>query len=1013
LKRPFIYSTLFFAGQLSSLFFCFCLVAQQPFFKVYNINDGLPSTSVYGAYQDKYGYLWICSPSGLSRFDGRQFVNYSLAEGLPALNTVRVFQDSKDRLWTGTTAGMAQFVDNRFISFSSSDGQTNMYVFDFAETSNATLLALTSKGAYKFTDSSWQKISLYPGFDDLPCRGFKELNGEWYVNYPYNIACRDSSGKWSLLASMTDHESMYNNIAAEHGEIWVTTNHNILKIRDHVLSLLYPGHLPVSDYFSFMLDSRNALWLCGYDLLRKAQDSDRNHFVDYNKYRHNTYSKIIEDSSKNIWIGSSDGLIRIRDIETGVIDQKNNKLLDGIYNIIPLVNGGLLMSSGSDKGLLLYKGNRIKRLHPKPGIINKDFYRDPVDGYTFDDNKLLWMITRFKKLLCYNGKDVRDVTKLMQLTTTEHLYDMNFSSKRKKIFVCADSTLLVGSADGFSKFIPANTKSPIVKPTRVHECRNGLILLYLDERGVFCIDRNNNLISLINETAIDGSKKGIQLGVCFYEDPEGDFWIAMPGFGLYDYQFTANGRLYLKKHFTTSDGMQSNNLLGIIMDREKKLWLSSNAGVDILQRNQYGNWEVFNYATAADLAIDKSDYVKLAADNQGNIFLSSPNKVFTFNSAIVHPFRQTPRVIIEKVTLGFMETNWKSIADSTCTYYQLPYKPVLNHTQNSIGIQFNAISLSGSGPRPEYAYKLLPLDTSWSNSSKINSVSLTQLRPGRYIFMVKAKDKASDWSIPASFEFTIKAPFWDGWLFRIAIIVLAAALVIFIFRKRIEKIRHDAGIENQLRELEMKALKAQMNPHFIYNALNSIQSLIANNKKEESIHYIGSFSRLLRYVLDNADYPVINLSKEIETIVLYIQLERLRLDVSLKFTCEIAQDIVPEFEKLPPLVIQPFIENALWHGLGQKQGDKKISISVMVEDQWLICHIEDNGIGRKKANEINRSTVRLHQSKGIDITRKRLFDYNSDSTVMPVEFTDLYDTTGAPGGTLVILRIKRKGLVET
>jgi LytS/YehU family sensor histidine kinase len=332
----------------------------------------------------------------------------------------------------------------------------------------------------------------------------------------------------------------------------------------------------------------------------------------------------------------------------------------------------------------------------------------------------------------------------------------------------------------------------------------------------------------------------------------------------------------------------------------------------------------------------------------------------------------------------------------------------LNYSQNSLGIFFNAVDLSASNSNPDYSYKLWPVETLWSIPSKTKSVSFAQLPAGKYKFIVRAKDRASGWSRPTVFEFTITPPFWDKWWFRVIIIVMASCLIIGLFRFRIKKIEKDAFIENQLKELEMKALKAQMNPHFIYNALNSIQALVANDKKAEGVHYIGSFSRLLRQVLDNSENNIIGLDKELETLGLYIQLESLRLDMQLQYKKIIPENVVPEFEKIPPLILQPFVENALWHGLSRKEGEKEISISVSLEGNWLICDITDNGIGREKAQQWKNHSIAIHQSRGIDITRKRLIDYNEDNLVIPVEFFDLYSDEKKPAGTRVTVRIKRK-----
>lgn len=985
------------------------LYAQQFSSKLYNVNDGLSSISTSGAYQDRYGYLWIGTSTGVSRFDGRQFVNYSFADGLPSLHTSKIFQDSRERLWVGTAAGMAQFKNNRFITYPTNDNQNNIYVFNFIETKDKRIWALTGKGAYEFEDSVWKKLSLYPGFENYMCRSIIELNGELYVDYPNDILCRTKEGKWLHIASQKDYGSMFNVMSVQESEIWVSTINNIYIIRNHQLVPLFKKRLTTTSYFTYLIDSKKRLWLESENFLQISKPGDWQHFSvsKINQYGYPT--SINEDSSHNVWIGTIQGLMKIKDIDFTVIDKNNAAPLDGIYNMILLPDNRLLLSSGTKTGLTVYANNQCKQIMPPHSAGNENYYKDPVDVYTFDEKNNLWMITRFRKFLHFNGKTLEDFSNALHLKTTEHIYDLAYAKSRHQFFVCADSTLLYGSYSKLSTYIPNNTGVPIIKPTRVHEMKNGLLLLYIDGQGVYCIDAANNFISLINETGIDGSRKGIELGVCVYEDADNNFWIAFPGLGVYEYGFTKNKLPFLKNHITIKDGLQGNNVLSITNDRQNRLWVATNTGLDVLQINKTGSWDVFNYAKADELTISVSGNEKLATDTAGNVWLSSPNKIIKFNTANINLYKEAPRIIIEKVSLSFKETDWSTLTDSLYSYYQLPYDPVLNYSQNSLAIFFNAIDFATSNSNPEYSYKLLPLDTSWSIPSKIKSVSFAQLPAGKYQFIVRAKDRASGWGQPAGFRFTITPPFWNKWWFRLAIIAIASFIIISIFRARIQKIKRDAFIENQLKELEMKALKAQMNPHFIYNALNSIQALVANDKKTEGIHYIGSFSRLLRQVLDNSESNVISLDKELETIGLYIQLEALRLNMQLQYKKIMPQNIVTEFEKIPPLILQPFVENALWHGLSHKEGEKEIIITVSAKDDWLLCDVTDNGIGRVKAQEWKSNTTALHQSKGIDITRKRLIDFNENDLVSPIEFYDLYDAEDNAFGTRVTVRIKRKG----
>ncbi|HEY5407505.1 MAG TPA: histidine kinase [Ginsengibacter sp.] len=981
---------------------------QQLSFKLYNINDGLPGTEVAKVFQDSYGYLWLASSTGVSRFDGRQFVNFTLSDGLPSFRTNNFFQDSHDRLWVGTNAGMAQFKNNKFISYPTTDQFKNLYVFDFAETRDKHLWACTDKGVYEFEGDYWKKIFLCPGFENKPCRNIVETNNELYVNYATDLMCKSTNGDWISIGTENEYGSIFNLLSIQGNEIMVGTHNNIFTINNHVLNPIYKGNIEPEGFFSYLIDSQKRLWIAGRHFLRISKPGEWNNIYDSLINKSDFFYAISKDNDNNIWVGSSQGLLKIRDVSFISIDSINKKPVDGIYNMIPLSDGGIIFSSGTNMGMQLYSRNAFNSIPPPIGSGNQNYYKDPVDAYTFDNKKSLWLVTRFLRFLHFNGRSLEDFSKALNLKTTENIYDLKYIKSRNQFFICADSTLLYGDSSKFSVFIPYNTGVPIVKPTRIIEINNNLLLLYIDGVGVYGIDSLNNFFSLIKATHIDGSNKGIQIGVTFYKEGENHFWIGFPGLGLYEYEVSANNLPYLINHLTVDDGLTASDYFSLASDRQNKLWVASNSGVDILQLNKDNKWEIFNYAKVADLSINEFNFEKLVTDSGGNVWLSSPRKIIKFLAGGIKLQKKVPGIIIERVSLNFKETNWNLIADSLYSYYQLPYNPVLKYYQNSLGIFFNATDLSTTNSFPEYSYKLIPLDTAWSISSKIKSVSFAQLPAGKYQFLVRAKDNASGWSAPALFSFTITPPFWDNWWFRLLVIAIVSLIIVTIFRARVMKIRNESLIKNQLKELELKALKAQMNPHFIYNALNSIQALFADDKKTEGIHYIGSFSRLLRQVLDNSENNVISLDKELETIRLYVQLEALRLDMQLQFTIIVAEDIVPEFEKIPPLILQPFVENALWHGLGHKEGEKEIKVIVSANDNWLVCDITDNGIGRLKAKEWKNTSGFLHQSKAMDITRRRLIDFNENDLVAPIEFIDLLNKEGAPAGTKVVVNIKRK-----
>ena len=444
----------------------------------------------------------------------------------------------------------------------------------------------------------------------------------------------------------------------------------------------------------------------------------------------------------------------------------------------------------------------------------------------------------------------------------------------------------------------------------------------------------------------------------------------------------------------------------MVFDNEGNKWVSCSNGLVVLKPHSANSsvWDI--YTIGKEQNINLTGPLEMTTDDASNVWLASLDKLIRVDAQKLLLKKVTPSVVIDKVMLDMKETDWSKFGDSTYSYFQLPVSPVLKYAQNTLGLEFYGVSVYNADYF-EYAYQLEPLDKTWSSASPGNYISFVNLSPGAYVFNVKARGRGTEWSRPAVFRFTIKPPFWDSWPFRLLIAGLASAIIVSIYFGRIKKIQNRAEIQNQLRELEMKALKAQMNPHFIYNALNSIQSLIADEKKSEAINYIGTFSRLLRHVLEYTENNVISLEKELQTLRLYIELESLRLNMDLHYTITTADEVICENEKLPPLTLQPFVENALWHGLSRKQGDKLLTIAVSQTVSTLIIAVEDNGIGRASAAVLKKqSSTDLYPSKGIDITAKRLRAFNRNNA-QPVEYCDLVDSLGNSIGTRVTVTINR------
>jgi LytS/YehU family sensor histidine kinase len=214
-----------------------------------------------------------------------------------------------------------------------------------------------------------------------------------------------------------------------------------------------------------------------------------------------------------------------------------------------------------------------------------------------------------------------------------------------------------------------------------------------------------------------------------------------------------------------------------------------------------------------------------------------------------------------------------------------------------------------------------------------------------------------------------------------------------------------AALKEKLAEMEMKALRAQMSPHFIFNSLNSINRYIVKSDPETASSYLTKFSKLMRLILENSNHKIITLEQELSALKLYIELEALRFNHKFRYVLHIDENVDASSIGVPPMIVQPFVENAIWHGLLQKEDTGELSIDVRRNDDVIQFMIEDNGIGRKKAQELKSKSISLEKSFGLKITTDRLKMANNNSDLSHVEIVDLHDEAGQPSGTKVILRI--------
>lgn len=459
-------------------------------------------------------------------------------------------------------------------------------------------------------------------------------------------------------------------------------------------------------------------------------------------------------------------------------------------------------------------------------------------------------------------------------------------------------------------------------------------------------------------------------------DAQGNIWVGTASQGLQ--QIPANaGTDAVFPHFTVIDGLAFNSIHRLAISPDGTVWISTEKGVS-----------AFDPGTRTFKTFDESDgladtYLQHKGFRwcgNGDIFVGQTKGFYSLRPNSVYENKEPP-------VLAF--TGFRVFDKPYSTGKDLNFLPEvrLRHDQNFFTIQFAALNFSQAG-RNQYFYRIEGIDPQWVASGNRAEATYTKVPPGKYVFELYAQNYSGVRSAKTIKLFVVVEPaFYQTWWFRILLLALFTGAVVQYFRNRLDRILKQAAANNELNrlravkaELENKALRAQMNPHFIFNALNTIEALIIEEKPDAASALLQKFSKLVRLVLENSRETRVSLALELEALELYLQLEVIRMDGRFRYQIEVAPQLERQRCQIPPLILQPFVENAILHGLRHLQGrDGLLKIQIRPETPTgeiplLHCRIGDNGVGRAKAAEINARTriSEKKQSLGLKLTTERV-----------------------------------------
>jgi sensor histidine kinase YesM len=375
------------------------------------------------------------------------------------------------------------------------------------------------------------------------------------------------------------------------------------------------------------------------------------------------------------------------------------------------------------------------------------------------------------------------------------------------------------------------------------------------------------------------------------------------------------------------------------------------------------------------------------------ILLATNKGFYSFNPDKVLNFPLTSNIQFS----DFKIFNKEIISDFSCKN-----EIKLNYDENFFTIQFSDLNYLSN--QTTYLYKLKGVDKDWVTTSN-NSASYTKILPGKYLFLVNTPENIKNNIAPKKLTITITPPYWQTTWFYVLEFLLVILILLFVYTQRNKQFKLK---ENHLK-LEQRLLRLQMNPHFLFNSLTAIQSFIFKNNPKEAGKYLSKFAKLMRLFLQSSREEFICLNREIETLSYYMEMQQLRFNNSFDYNIACSDNIDTDLIKIPPMMAQPFIENAIEHGFNNINYKGYINVEFDLQKEYMQVIIEDNGVGINN-NSLQENTQKSHKSLATIITKDRLKAFSNTNNIFSMQIINLKDISETKSGTKIVLNVPYKNV---
>lgn len=928
------------------------LLGQNPYFNTIDKSQGLLTNSVYDIFQDKENYMWFATDKGLCQFNGYTFHYFSL-EGMTSKAGSCIQQDAFGRIWYENFDGYLYYVENNQLHKLNQHKSIGYFKFGIIKTQ----LYIVNQDA----------IDVY----DLETLHFKK----------------------KIVINTKDIRSVFFN----DNRIYVFTNQLMVIENDHIQQEIpYPKDF-LTHFTSILVEqTKNGLYI-GSKFSNYYYTFNKGVFIRKELPLENTIIQNLSWCNEKNWLCTTTGIIEM-DCETGAkkLFFKNTN----ISYIYKTKKNNYWIATLTD-GLYFIEDFNTQLVSSQESLTAMCFKEDQLFIGTKNDKILSLQEDQLKT--AYVGKDNHQMGQLFYNTYSDELFftSSKFGILNSKLELTQELPVAVKSVCSVDSNYIAFAASSSCGIFRTNPTQNSDWDFVYD---AFIRLKNTSYNNIIfnakgKSTVYDSIHKKI-----YFATNNGLYFIGLNGL-LSELKFKnnslnitklsfKNGKLYACNGDLVVFEIKNNTISeiefpnSISKENVEKSFLKN--GFLYIITNKY----IFEY----ELVSKKLKQILHISSNIeiNDILLKKHTYYISTNRGLIikkeeRHHRSTPYFAIDSIVVNntfYKKTNWNE----------------LDYNENNIQINYRFLS---TAPFEEHDLLYRVNESKWQKANILNpELVLNSLNHGKYVveFMLNSDSKNTH-----KINFTIHRPFWLQLPFIIIAILSVLTFIFWLYQKNIKKIEKrnqllldKINLEKNVNQSKLKAIKSQMNPHFFYNALNTLQSFILSNEKKLAIDYLSKFSNLTRTILEMTEKDFVSIAEEIKTLQLYLDIEKGRFDENFKYEIQVAKNIDQENIKIPTMLLQPYVENAVKHGLLHKQGDKKVTLQFEIQNNELYISIDDNGIGRKKSNELNQIKNKKHQSFATEALQNRidlLNEYNHKN--ISLKIIDKYNLQNKPIGTLV------------